>query len=198
MACIICKQISSDKKEVDSVFTIQYMITTDKKEMGLRTAEDFGENWKIEGYIQLDFDGNLYGYCPDPSGEYGAGWDLLNVWFSSLLKSIEIIRDTGYVVINDIESYDSSLEFVRDGNNVVTSIVRWEKENGTSYLSFSLPPHKYGKWNGIRIGFDEYRKEVINKATQYVNELVSMNKNVNESVMISKMRILISAASVEK
>ena len=179
------------------MFEITYRINTAELDW-LKTTSvgefDEGAGGETEGFMKLEFDKCEYGYCIETEGAEGG--DLLTNWFISLLTSIIVLEKKNYVAISDIESYNTWLEFKREGSKLIVSIIKAEKGSGSSFVeSTKILNGERGNWYGIAIDIHQFKVEVVEKARQYLDELRRMNSNFVFSVRLKAFEKLILAAN---
>ena len=107
----------------------------------------------------------------------------LPFWFEHLTAIVKKIKKHGYALLNEIESYNTWIEFIYKENDIELSIIRVEKWNECGLLSFEriLPPEiEYGEWKKERITFDEFSNEVINAADRFLRTIYSINPTLRE------------------
>ena len=110
-------------------------------------------------------------------------FEILPFWFEYLTTIVKEIKKHGYALLNEIESYNTWIEFIYKENDIELSIIRVEKWNECGLLSFEriLPPEiEYGEWKKERITFDEFSNEVINAADRFLRTIYSINPTLRE------------------
>ena len=110
-------------------------------------------------------------------------FEYLLFWFEQLTTVVKEIKKHGYALLNEIESYNTWIEFIYKENDIELSIIRVEKWNECGLLSFEriLPPEiEYGEWKKERITFDEFSNEVINAADRFLRTIYSINPTLRE------------------
>ncbi|MBQ8549143.1 MAG: hypothetical protein IJ427_11660, partial [Lachnospiraceae bacterium] len=75
----------------------------------------------------------------------------------------------------DVESYSTWIEFYRKDEEVVVSVVKAEKEDGSRDIEFSLKETSSGEWEKQVICYSQLRTEIIDKLKEYVDFLVTHN-----------------------
>lgn len=175
------------------MFQILYRLTDDIKYLKTLDEEAFDVEGDFEGFFALNFDGNYYGYYHDnPLKENEKGDELITNWFISLLEAYVELQLTNYVAVSDIDSFNTWLEFKKQGEMVSVSIVEAEKEDGSTEIRTKpFENYAYGRWNNIGLELEDFRTELINKASQYFEEIVSINLRLLKSRRIIKLNDLI-------
>ena len=110
-------------------------------------------------------------------------FEILPFWFEYLTTIVKEIKKHGYALLDEIESYNTWIEFIYKENDIELSIIRVEKWNECGLLSFEriLPPEiEYGEWKKERITFDEFSNEVINAADRSLRTIYSINPTLRE------------------
>ena len=110
-------------------------------------------------------------------------FEYLLFWFEQLTTVVKEIKKHGYALLNEIESYNTWVEFIYKENYIELSIIRIEKFSGGGYLSFDriLPSEReYGEWEKERITFEEFSSEVIKTADSFLRTIYSINPTLRK------------------
>lgn len=181
-----------DRGEVN-MFEILYRIT-DKTDELITLDENFDGGGDIEGFFAINVNGNFYGhYHGNPLKEGEEGWDLLTGWFARLILAYQKLCDSDYVAVNNIESYNSWIEFKRKQEWIIVSIVEVEKPSGT--MEVELIPLKkivYGEWHSESIKLTEFHDELVNKASMYLDEIHEINAKLLSNKYIAEVNMWVS------
>ena len=147
------------------MFELHYRIVQEEHD------EFVGQN----GFFQIKCNGFKYGEVY--SKELEPIVDKVSVynWFERLAKVIKYLITNEYVALSDVESYSTWIEFHRKGEEVVVSIVKAEKEEGSRDIEFSLKETSAGEWEKQVICYSQLRTEIIDKLKEYVDFLVTHN-----------------------
>lgn len=177
------------------MFRIRYRIT-EKPEYIKSLGKQGFDQGDLEGFFEMNFNENKYGYFHDrPLDEGEQGSELLTNWFSSVLEAFIVLQKSDYVAISDIDSFNTWIELKKTSNIIVTSIVKAEKGNGTSNLSeVPMESYNYGEWKNILIYADEFGSEIIGKTRQYLQELESFSEEISCSHRFLELHGLLSEA----
>jgi len=106
-------------------------------------------------------------------------------WFERLAKVIKNLITKDYVALSDVESYNTWIVFQKRNDEVIISIVRAKKEQGSHDIGFVLREPKAGNWVNQTISFEKLKKEVIEKGKEYIEHIFSMNK---ENMLLEKIK----------
>ena len=93
------------------------------------------------------------------------------------------IKKHGYALLNEIESYNTWIEFIYKENYIELSIIIIEKFSGGGYLSFDriLPSEReYGEWKKEKVAFEEFSSEVIKTADSFLRTIYSINPTLRK------------------
>ena len=104
-------------------------------------------------------------------------------WFEQLTTVVKEIKKHGYALLNEIESYNTWIEFIYKENYIELSIIRIEDFSGGGYLSFDciLPSEReYGEWKKEKISFEEFSNEVIKSAEKFLHTIYSINPTLRK------------------
>ncbi len=105
-------------------------------------------------------------------------------WFERFIKVCKNLTTKEYVALSDVESYNTWIEFQRRDEEVVISIVKAEKKQGSRDIEFYLGEPIEGEWVNQVNDFNLFRNEIISKAREYINYIVTNN---TENLVIDKI-----------
>lgn len=108
-------------------------------------------------------------------------------WFEQLTTVVKEIKKHGYALLNEIESYNTWIEFIYKENYIELSIIKFEKFSGCGYLSFDriLPSEReYGEWKKEKVSFEEFSNEVINAVESFLHTIYSINPTLRKNSTI--------------
>lgn len=181
------------------MFIIRFRITDDISQIKARSAREFDEEGDLEGFFELEFEGNSYGYFHDrPLKEGETGFDLIDRWIEDLLRAVLLLENSAYVAISDIETLYVWLEIERCEERLKVSLIRNDIiEVEESIIDRPFPERNYLDWKNIWITFSEFRNEVIQKAELYLESLVEINPNLNESRRVIRKKELLELIKEE-
>lgn len=132
--------------------------------------DDFvGQN----GFFQIKCNEHDYGELYSKELESIMDTVSLYDWFERLLRVIKILSVNGYVVLSDVESYNTWIEFQKKNEEVTIGLLWAEKQN-LHDVELKLNGAVAGKWVNQTISYDQFRKEVINKIGTYIKYIVEM------------------------
>ena len=104
-------------------------------------------------------------------------------WFEQLTTVVKEIKKHGYALLNEIESYNTWIEFIYKENYIELSIIMIEDFSGGGYLSFDriLPSEiEYGEWKKEKVSFEEFSNEVINAVESFLHTIYSINPTLRK------------------
>lgn len=144
--------------------------------------DDFvGEN----GFLQIMCNECKYGELyPE---ELDAIMDKVSLynWVNRLIRVMTSLMTTDYVVLSDVESYNTWIEFHRKNEEVAISVLKAEKEQGSQDIEFNLKEPVAGEWVDQVIDFRQMKTEIIEKAREYIGFILANN---TENLRISKIK----------
>lgn len=144
--------------------------------------DDFvGQN----GFLQIKCNECKYGEIYPKELEMVMDKISLYDWFERLARVIKYLMTKDYVVLSDVESYNTWIEFHRKNEEVVISIVKAEKEQGSQDIEFSLKESNAGEWADQVINFSQFKTEIIEKAREYTEIIIANNA---ENLDITKLK----------
>jgi len=180
------------------MFEIKFRITQDVKELKSWSAEQFDLEGDLEGFFALNFNGNWYGYYHENELKEGEeGFDLITRWFEDLLKGYLKLEESDYVIISDIESYNTWLEFIRSDKGLKVSVMQNENKSGyDSVVTTIFENRTYSGLKDITIAIAEFKTELIGKAKSYIKKVGEINPKFLTSKRISNLAVLIKKVEV--
>ena len=108
-------------------------------------------------------------------------------WFEQLTTVVKEIKKHGYALLNELESYNTWIEFIYKENYIELSIIRVENCTEGPYLSFEdiLPSEReYGEWKKEKVSFEEFSNELINTAESFLHTIYSINPTLRKNSTI--------------
>ncbi len=166
------------------MFKINYRIIDEIEHMKTISVEEFEKEYNdFWGDISIEINDYEYGlYLDEALEEDQEGWEALFHWFYGLLGVCVELKKDGYVMIDDIESYNSYIEFKLLGDNVIVShIISNKLTDGVTSCPNSwlvkepIKQYEYGDFNNLIITYDELKNEVIRASELFLNEIKSIN-----------------------
>lgn len=137
------------------------------------------------GFFQIRCNGYVYGEMYPKEIEEIMDKVSLYDWFLRILKVIKNLMTQDYVALSDVESYNTWIVFQKRNEEVIISIVKAKKEQGSHDIEFALREPEVGEWANQTINFEQLKQEVIEKGREYVKNIISTNK---ENVLIDKIK----------
>lgn len=114
-------------------------------------------------------------------------FEYLLFWFEQLTTIVKEIKKHGYALLNELESYNTWIEFIYKENYIELSIIRVENCTEGPYLSFEdiLPSEReYGEWKKEKVSFEEFSNEVINAVESFLHTIYSINPTLRKNSTI--------------
>lgn len=114
-------------------------------------------------------------------------FEYLLFWFEQLTTVVKEIKKHGYALLNELESYNTWIEFIYKENYIELSIIRVENCTEGPYLSFEdiLPSEReYGEWKKEKVSFEEFSNELINTAESFLQTIYSINPTLRKNSTI--------------
>lgn len=169
------------------MFKLNYRITDTIYEIKNLLNDDI----HIEGFFEMRFTKNSYGYYHSnllKDGERGI--ESITSWLERLLRASLVLLNSEYVAISDVESYNIWIEFQKNGDIVLVSVIEAEKEIGSSDLTISKFGEVIYSWSNEKISFCEMVTELVNKTDNFINEVCCMNAYLKKNNNIIKLNEL--------
>jgi len=180
------------------MFKIKYRITDTTKELKNLSKQEIEEGGPIEGYFQLITNNKTHGYINEGLLKTGEeGWELITNWLEQLLTMLILLKEGhNYVVIDEIESYNTWIEFKQSKKEKISiSIIHAEKKEGKGYIQ-TMPPENIvpSDWANEEVSYDQMHHEIINKATQYIAEVDKINPQLANGATFVRLKELLRKA----
>lgn len=140
------------------------------------------------GYFYFSIDEDSYGVIiSEEINDFSVS---IYDWFFSFLSGLKILEDRNYVLINDIESFKIWIEIQRKDDCIYISKASGEKVDGGGLVrTEKILAIEYPYWKNKKIVWSNFRKEIINKATQYLLEISKLNSPGNINIVELKKLI---------
>lgn len=167
------------------MFKINYAIMDTEDEIRALMPSDY----YIYGLFEMVANKKGYGiYSEEEEIRKCPGiFENLLFWFEQLTTVVKEIKKHGYALLNEIESYNTWIEFIYKENYIELSIIIIEKFSGGGYLSFDriLPSEReYGEWKKEKVSFEEFSNEVINAVESFLHTIYSINPTLRKNSTI--------------
>lgn len=145
--------------------------------------DDFiGQN----GFLQIECNGCKYGEIYPEKIEMIMDKVSLYDWFERLVKVVKNLMTKDYIALSDVESYNTWIEFCRKNEEIMISIVKAEKEQGSQDIAFYLKQPVVGAWGNQIISYSQLKTEVIEKANEYIEVVATSNKEIEEIIKMKE------------
>jgi len=167
------------------MFEIRYRIPEEVlNEISSLDATEFDTEFNdIEGQIELNFNGNKYGFCHE---QVPFGQELLLFWFGLLNSVATKLRKAHYVAMWIPETAASFFEFVRSGEFLKISLVTVARPNGKGFVVESpLSDVVQYDCKEIQVLVQDFQCEVSQKIEELLKELETINPELLKSEHIS-------------
>lgn len=134
--------------------------------------DDFvGQN----GFLQIKCNDYIYGEIyPNEIEKIMDKVSLYN-WFERLVKVLKYLDTKQYVALSDVESYNTWIEFQRNNAEVIISIVKADKEEGSHDIEFNLKSPIAGQWGNQVICYNQLATEILQTAREYIDFVTKNN-----------------------
>ena len=128
--------------------------------------DDFpGQN----GFFQIQCNDCKYGEIYAKEIESVMAQDDLYWWFERLTQVARHLLTKEYVVLSDVESYNLWIEFRKNKDDLIISLINANKGNGSQAIEFELDGIEQGRWGNQHVSFLQFKREVVEKTTLYLN-----------------------------
>lgn len=91
------------------------------------------------------------------------------------------------LLLSDVESYNTWIEFRKTNEEVMVSIVKAEKEEGSHDIEFNLKEPIAGEWEKQVIRYSQLKTEIIEKLGEYVEFITISNTEHPEIEKIDEL-----------
>lgn len=176
------------------MFEIKFRIIEDEALLKEWDAITFDLEGDLEGFFALKINNKSYGYYHDNVLKDGeVGFELITQWFENLINVSIMLKNSNYVALSDIESYNTWIEFkLINKDNLLISIIENDKKDGfNAIVTTKFKEYSYSEWRNASITLEEFEEEVISKTESYINCIININPKLIESKRIINLRLLI-------
>jgi|GEM_PF-5765608 hypothetical protein len=156
------------------MFKLNYRITdTNESIQQLAETESY---YHVEGFFKIVVNNNEYGiYHSHPLRDGEVGMECLLFWFTSFLSAAIELKKNDYVLINEIDSYNTWIELSKDSDFLKVNILR---------------PNPLWHENNI-VPFTDFFNETIKQSQNLYNELTAISSNtVNNKMIVEFINLL--------
>ncbi|MFS0837425.1 hypothetical protein [Paenibacillus sp. 1P03SA] len=175
------------------MFEINYRMITDVDYWGGLSLEQIDKEGEIEGFFQLVLNNNEYGYYHNRDlGQGEEGFDLLSIWFHNLMKVCLYLDTSKYIALKDIETFDTWIEFIPKGDYISVSIMNSNSSPSEFIILEPFSNASYPEWKDISIPKEEFKSIVIQRANDFIEELLEINKLFLKSQSTESLLALLS------
>jgi len=143
--------------------------------------KDYEQDIKgTEGFFQIRCNEKMYGEFYSAEIEKFMDTVEISRWMNWFLQIVYDLRSKNYILLSDIESYNTWIEFKRKDDIVLVSIISADKPQGSTAIEYEhMPNTTYPDWNNEEISYYQFECEVIKKAKKYLKELNLLNTSNN-------------------
>lgn len=171
---------------------IKYRIIIDETYWRALTVEQIDCEGGIEGFFQLNLQSESYGYChQEPLRDGEEGFDLISTWLDQLLEVCLLSHETKYVAIKDIESYNTWLQFVVDGEEWKVSVIQVDGLMAESVLTSPVAGVIYPEWRDVAIKQNQFTAEVVRATNRFIVELAGINPLFSRSERVLSLQAML-------
>ena len=96
-------------------------------------------------------------------------------WFERLARVIKYLSFKDYVALSDVELFNTWIEFRKTNEEVMVSIVKAEKEEGSHDIEFNLKEPIAGEWEKQMITYQEQEIEMEQKSLNLKQQALTNN-----------------------
>jgi len=192
------------------VFELLFRITDNIEDLATLDENEFDMGGDISGFFAINVNGYHYGHhhgYPLQPGELD--YECITDWFLSLAGAYQELNHSGYVLLSNMDSPNSWIEFRKIQDTVEINLIDAEKPNGTTDLRITpLDKFKYSTWyvqfvkegkhhealvdrRNESVKLSRFRAELIRKASQYLEELHEINPKLLGNKRIAELASLI-------
>lgn len=139
--------------------------------------KDYEQDIKgTEGFFQIRCNEKIYGKFYPTDIEQFMDTVEISRWMIWFLQIVYDLRSKKYILLSDIESYNTWIEFKRKNDIVLVSIIHADKPQGSTAIEYEhMPNTTYPYWSNEEISYYQLECEVIKKAKKYSKELDLLN-----------------------
>ena len=194
------------------MFEILYRILQTNDELEEYDENSFDMGGDVLGFFAINVNGYRYEYYHNRPLQPGEFWsEEISYWFILLIRAYHELSNSGYVLIDNVDSFNSWIELKRNHDMVAINIIKAEKPDGTTELRLTpLEKFEYGTWiaeyvkdgnvcselvdrRDESVKLSRIRAELLRKGLQYLDELREINPKLLGNRIIAELETLISS-----
>jgi len=197
------------------MFEILYRILLENEELEEYDENSFDMGGDILGFFAINVNGYHYGHYHNYPLQPGEFWsEQISYWFISLIRAYHELNCSGYVLVNEVDSFNTWIEFKRNDDMVIIDLIEAEKPCGTTEpTELRLTPlekFEYGTWytqyvkdgkvcpelvarHNEPVKLSRIRAELLRKGLQYLDELREINPKLLGNRIIAELETLVSS-----
>lgn len=177
------------------MFDINFRIVDDLEYLSNVTSKQFDADMgHIEGFFELNFDGNIEGYYHNNKlHEDEIGLELLTWWFPLVIEAIIILeKESKYVAFQKPDTYNSWLEFILEEDDIlkvnrVRDLEEFKEGSRAGVVTVKKDSFTYPEWKNVKISFNEFKNKVKTKGKEFLKEIEKINPEILKSKSISSL-----------
>lgn len=160
-----------------------YMFQLDYRIVHSEYDDFIGQN----GFLQIKCNECKYGEIYPRNVEMIMDKVSLYDWFERFARVIKYLMTKDYVVLSDVESYNTWIEFRRENEYVIVSIIKAKKEEGSHDIEFNLEDTIAGEWEKQVVCYRQLKTEIIEKLRGYVAFITTSNTENSKIEKLSEI-----------
>jgi len=192
------------------MFEILYRILQTGEGLEALNENSFDMGGDVVGFFAINVNGYHHGHYHNYPLQSDEFWfEEISYWFISLIRAYHELNHSGYVLVNEVSSFNTWIELKKKHDMVTIDLIKAEKPSGTTELRLvPLDRFEYGTWytqhvkNGKicaklvgrhneAVKLSGIRAELLRKASQYLDELREINPKLLGNRIISELETLV-------
>ena len=149
-------------------------------------ANDYDDFIGQNGFFQIKCNGYDYGEIYPKEIEEVMEKTSLYDWFERLTRVVKNLETKEYVVLSDVESYNTWIEFEKRDSQIIISIIEAKKEQGSQDIEFHLVEAKPSDWTNQVVDFYQLKEEISRKGKEYIESVIAFN--ADNKTIIAKIQ----------
>ncbi|TFJ45401.1 hypothetical protein CKN80_06985 [Carnobacterium divergens] len=142
-----------------------------------------------EGYFMLICNEHNYGEIFPPELDNIMGTVSIYWYFIYLLEIVDKLKSKKIAYLSDIDSYNTWIEFKLIDESVVISVGTGEQEDETGAIEYIEPSNfSYSRWMNQTVDYDCFKNVILEKATNYSEELRNLNPSKLTNTNLIKLK----------
>jgi len=197
------------------MFEILYRILQTNEDLEELDETSFDMGGDVLGFFAINVNGYHHGHYHNYPLQPSEFWsEEISYWFISLIRAFHELNHSGYVLVNEVDSFNTWIELKKIQDMVTVNLIKAEKPCGTTESTdlrlTPLEKFEYSAWyveyvkdgkacselvdrRDESVKLSRFRAELLRKASQYLDELREINPKLLGNRIIAELEMLVQS-----